>query len=235
MDKEVINISLIALGESGVGKTSLSTRFAKNTFSDSYLATIGIDFYVKEYVLPSYTLKVSLWDTAGQEQLRAVTSNTIKRANGVAICYDVTEQDSFEQMSYWIQDVKEKALEVPVIIIGNKIDCENLLFENEKQLAEDFAKKNDFQYFRCSAKSGENVEHAFFTLLKLTFFDILFILRYAFLFYIVLNFFLCPGEPGQCPILSTINFKFFDTLDTELFKIVNRFYVISKMLVHVLT
>ena len=167
MDKEVINISLIALGESGVGKTSLSARFAKNTFSDSYLATIGIDFYVKEYVLPSYTLKVSLWDTAGQEQLRAVTSNTIKRANGVAICYDVTEQNSFEQMSYWIQNVKEKTLKVPIIIIGNKIDCENLLFENEQQLAEDFAKKNNFQYFRCSAKSGENVEHAFLALIKL--------------------------------------------------------------------
>ena len=167
MDKEVINISLIALGESGVGKTSLSTRFAKNTFSESYLATIGIDFYLKEYELPSYKLNVKLWDTAGQEKLRAVTSGSIKKADGVAICYDITKQDSFEQMSYWIQDVKEKALQVPVIIIGNKIDCENLLFENEEQLAEDFAKKNDFQYFRCSAKSGENVEHAFFTLLKL--------------------------------------------------------------------
>ena len=167
MDKEVIKIDLIALGESGIGKTALSTKFAKNSFSDSYLATIGIDFHLKEYVLPSYILKLTLWDTAGQEKLRAITANSIKKADGVAICYDVTRQDSFEQMSYWIQNVKDTKLGVPFVIIGNKIDCENLLFENEKQLAEDFIKENGFQYFRCSAKTGENVEHAFFALLKL--------------------------------------------------------------------
>ena len=167
MDKEVIKIDLITLGESGIGKTSLSTRFVKNTFSESYLATIGIDFLLKEYVLPSYTLKVILWDTAGQEKLRAITSSSIKKADGVAICYEITEQDSFEQMPYWIQNVRDKSTEIPIVIIGNKIDCENLLFENEKQLAEDFAKENGFQYFRCSAKSGENVELAFLTLLKL--------------------------------------------------------------------
>ena len=166
-DQDVITISLLTLGEVGVGKTSLSTRFMKDVFSENYLATIGVDFYAKEFVLPSCVLKLTVWDTAGQEKLRSVTANFLRKAEGALICYDITNKESFEKITYWIQNIKDRALDVPIVIVGNKIDSKDEQFENEKNEAEEFAKKNNYDYFRCSAKTGENVEQAFYTLIKL--------------------------------------------------------------------
>ena len=166
-DKEAVSVSLLTLGEANVGKTSISTRFIKDSFSSTYLSTIGVDFFTKDYILPSCTLKVTVWDTAGQEKLRCLTTNFLRKAEGAIICYDITEQGSFEKITFWINDIKDKGLKFPIVIAGNKIDCQEEAFENEKKEAEDFAKKENYNLFRCSARTGENIDRTFFTLIKL--------------------------------------------------------------------
>lgn len=164
-NKQSITISILTLGEAGVGKTALSTRFIRNEFTEKYLATIGVDFFTRDYELPSCVLKVTVWDTAGQEKLRCLTSNFLRKAEGAIVCYDVTEEASFDKITYWVDKIKEKCV-VPIVIVANKCDRKDDVFENEKSRTEEYAKKAKYELIRCSAKNGDNVDKAFFTLIK---------------------------------------------------------------------
>ena len=146
---------------SAVGKTSFILRYTKNTFNETYLTTIGIDFLSKNALLPNgEKYKVLFYDTAGQEKYLSIAFNLLKGAEGIILMYDITKRDTFESITGWIKSIKEvKGENFPIALIGNKCDL-NEERQVDKEEGENEAKKNGFLFFETSNKDGTNVEEA---------------------------------------------------------------------------
>ncbi|XP_010570681.1 PREDICTED: ras-related protein Rab-41 isoform X6 [Haliaeetus leucocephalus] len=114
---------LVFLGEQSVGKTSLITRFMYDSFDNTYQATIGIDFLSKTMYLEDRTIRLQLWDTAGQERFRSLIPSYIRDSAVAVIVFDITNLNSFQQTSKWIDDVRtERGSDVIIMLVGNKTD-----------------------------------------------------------------------------------------------------------------
>ena len=159
---------LLIIGDSTVGKTSIITRFANGTFDSNYLATVGLDNFTKDEIIDNKTIRIKIWDTAGQERYKSLTKGFFRNAEGVMLVYDVTNSETYENLKYWMQSIKnnlgENMGEIPIIIIGNKIDCQEREVSVEE--AENFWKEQGFPYFETSAKTGENIENTIKFLVK---------------------------------------------------------------------
>ena len=126
---------LVIIGNSGVGKSSLLLRFADDSFSDSYLTTIGVDFRFRTLPIDGKNVKLQIWDTAGQERFRTITSAYYKvsflvyifqGADGIVMVYDISNENSFDDIDkFWITEVENYAEKtVELALIGNKSDIE---------------------------------------------------------------------------------------------------------------
>ncbi|MHA1298321.1 MAG: Rab family GTPase [Candidatus Helarchaeota archaeon] len=153
------------LGSPGVGKTSLVLRYVKNFFKDDYVSTIGADFLIKEINFPKMNLEIKLllWDVGGQTKWKEIRSTYLMGSDGAIIVYDVTRRNTFQDVSNWIADLhKYVGKSVPFVIVGNKIDLEQLeMREVTTKELEKFAKQLNIHYFETSAKTGEVVETMF--------------------------------------------------------------------------
>ena len=155
---------ILIIGDSLVGKTCLIQRYANGIFKEDHIMTVGLDFHTKQEMINNLTVSIKLWDTAGQERFKALTPSFFRNAEGVVLAYDVTNSESFDNLKFWINSIKtnlfEKNIFIPIIIIGNKIDLEDMR-DISKDIANKFAKENNFKYFETSAKTGEGVDEAF--------------------------------------------------------------------------
>ncbi|AJV60220.1 Ypt6p [Saccharomyces cerevisiae YJM1399] len=161
--KSLTKYKIVFLGEQGVGKTSLITRFMYDTFDDHYQATIGIDFLSKTMYLDDKTIRLQLWDTAGQERFRSLIPSYIRDSRVAIIVYDITKRKSFEYIDKWIEDVKNERGDENVIlcIVGNKSDL-----SDERQIStEEGEKKAKLLsakiFMETSTKAGYNVKALF--------------------------------------------------------------------------
>jgi len=152
---------LLLIGDSGVGKSSLLLRFSDNTFSDSFIATIGVDFKIKTMDINGAQVKLQIWDTAGQERFRTITSSYYRGAHGIIVVYDVTNPDSFGNVRKWLQEINRYASEnVQKILVGNKCDLvseRKVSYEDAKELADELG----VMFLETSAKNSTNVNVAF--------------------------------------------------------------------------
>ena len=157
---------ILLLGDSGVGKSSLLLRYTKNQFMTDMRSTIGVEFGIKYLTLDNLQLKVQIWDTAGMERYRSLTSAYYKGAKGVIIVYDICRKKSFEDIDKWIEDFKSKADEDAVIlIIGNKSDLKDQREVNTEEVKSK-AEKNKMAFMETSAKNNDNVHKAFIQLFQ---------------------------------------------------------------------
>ncbi|CAF1051171.1 unnamed protein product [Didymodactylos carnosus] len=152
---------LVFLGEQSVGKTSLITRFMYDSFDNTYQATIGIDFLSKTMYLEDRTVRLQLWDTAGQERFRSLIPSYIRDSTVAVVVYDITNSNSFQQTSKWIDDVRtERGSDVIIMLVGNKTD----LSDKRQVSTEDGerkAKDLNVMFIETSAKAGYNVKQLF--------------------------------------------------------------------------
>jgi len=159
---------LLIIGDSTVGKTSILSRFANGTFNSNYLATVGLDNFTKDEIIDNKTVRIKIWDTAGQERYKALTKGSFRNAQGIMIVYDVTNAETFENLTIWIKSINEHmgtdTEKIPSIVIGNKVDSEEREVKFEE--AELFAKKYNYPYFETSAKTGENIDQTIRFLVK---------------------------------------------------------------------
>lgn len=100
---------LLLIGDSGVGKSCLLLRFADDTYTQSYISTIGVDFKIRTLGIDDKTVKLQIWDTAGQERFRTITSSYYRGAHGIIIVYDVTDRESFTNVRHWIHEIDKYA------------------------------------------------------------------------------------------------------------------------------
>ncbi len=150
------SIKLVLTGDSGVGKTKLIARYVNDIFEDNSSPTVGLDFALKETIVTGQRVQCQIWDTAGQEKLKAIASAYYKSAHGVVLVFDITNKASFERLTVWLEEVRNNLEEsVPIIVVGNKSD---LIIDREVSAleAKSFAEENGFYYMEVSAKSNEN-------------------------------------------------------------------------------
>lgn len=155
---------LLLIGDSSVGKSCLLLRFADDSYVDSYISTIGVDFKIRTVELDGKTVKLQIWDTAGQERFRTITSSYYRGAHGIIIVYDVTEMESFNNVKQWLNEIDRYANEsVCKLLVGNKCDMvENKVVSTETAKA--FAEELGIPFLETSAKDSINVEQAFLTM-----------------------------------------------------------------------
>ena len=131
-------LKILIIGDSNVGKTSILLQYTSNFFQETHIATIGVEFKLKEIMLDNIEYKLNIWDTAGQERFKAITKSFFKAADGIVFVYDVTNKPSFVNIKNWIKDAESKANDFKIIIVGNKIDLNDsreVSFEEGKNLA----------------------------------------------------------------------------------------------------
>ena len=152
---------LLIIGESGVGKTCLISRYANGVFKEEYISTVGVDYVSKQEIINDQNINVKLWDTAGQERFKALTPSYLRGAEGIVLVYDVTKSESFDSLKVWIDSLKSNLGEnsLPIIIDGNKIDLDDR--DVSKETAQKFAQEYNYKYFETSAKSGVGVDELF--------------------------------------------------------------------------
>jgi len=139
-------------------------RFADDTYAESYISTIGVDFKIRTIQLEGKTIKLQIWDTAGQERFRTITSSYYRGAHGIIVVYDITDGESFANVKQWLEEIQRYACEgVNKLLVGNKCDLAQKRAV-EKKTAEDFAEKLQIPFLETSAKSNNNVEAAFMTM-----------------------------------------------------------------------
>ena len=160
------NYKIVVIGDINVGKTSILSRFRYSTFESQYMPTLGIDFFSQNLFYEDKTIRLILWDTAGEERFRSLIPSYLKNADCIIIVFDITNKDSFNSLNKWLTDSKNNASEGTIYIIcGNKSDLKEKRTVNENEI-DKYIKKNELIYVECSAKNGEGIKDLFNTVAK---------------------------------------------------------------------
>ena len=157
---------VLLLGNSNVGKSSLFLRFVDDIWNDTFVPTIGVDFKIKTFDIDEKKIKMQIWDTAGQERFKNIIASYYRGAHGILLIYDVTDKDSFKNLSNWIIEIeKNSSKQVLKVLIGNKTDLEDKRVVTYNQ-GKEFADTYGLKYIETSAKKNINVRDAFETLAR---------------------------------------------------------------------
>ena len=146
------------LGDAGVGKTSILSRFCDNTFKENYNNTIGVDFRLITLKQDNIISKLHIWDTAGQERFRSLASNYINNAHGFIFIYDITDLDSFNHVINWVDMALGKNPKTVVnFLVGNKSDNDEER-KVSKEEAKNLAKEKNLFFLETSARNNDNIQ-----------------------------------------------------------------------------
>jgi small GTP-binding protein len=147
-----------------VGKTSLIRRYCQGKFEASRVATIGVDFQTQLVKLPEKTVKLSIWDMAGQDRFQVIRGGFYRGSRASALVYDVSQAETFAQLGKWRDEILQVVAAEPFVVVGNKTDLARVLSADE---ARAFASSIGAEYLETSALTGEGVATLFDTLARL--------------------------------------------------------------------
>ena len=157
---KAIKISL--LGDSKVGKSTIANKYVKVDFKDDLLSTIGSDRLETKLTLENgETIKLIIWDTAGEERFRSIALKALKAVQGVILVFDLTSRLSFQNINNWIQTANDNLKDPTLVLFGNKADLNKETWEVTKEEAEEFAKNSNMKYFETSARTRQGIEEGF--------------------------------------------------------------------------
>ena len=160
-DNYELMVKVVIVGDSGVGKTNIMSKYLKNEFHEDSKATVGVEFGSKQFNIQGHQVKAQIWDTAGQERYKAITSAYYKGAKSAFIVYDISRKNTFDSISRWVSDITATAdKKITLILIGNKSDLEDQR-QVTKEQGEEKAKEFGLAFLETSASSGDNLEKAF--------------------------------------------------------------------------
>ena len=157
-NSNIIEFKIILIGNASVGKTSIFNKFINGEFSKTYKSTITVECKSKYLKLDKNLFaKLNIWDTCGTEIYRAVTQQYYRGAQGAIVIFDLTKQNTFNDLKKWIKDIKscgEKNIQI--LIVGNKLDLIGQRKVTQSQ-AVNFCRENNYKYIEASAKDGTNI------------------------------------------------------------------------------
>ncbi|KAL6616071.1 hypothetical protein ACP70R_038341 [Stipagrostis hirtigluma subsp. patula] len=152
---------LVLIGDSGVGKSNLLSRFTKNEFCLESKSTIGVEFATRSLQVDGRVVKAQIWDTAGQERYRAITSAYYRGAVGALLVYDVTRRPTFENVERWLKELRDHTdPSIIIMLIGNKSDLRHLVAVSTED-GKEFAEAESLYFMETSALDATNVGNAF--------------------------------------------------------------------------
>ncbi len=158
-------LKVVIAGNGNVGKTSLIRRYCEGKFEQTRVATIGVDFQTQTVELPEKTVKLSIWDMAGQDRFEVIRAGFYRGSRAAALVYDVTEPESIASLPRWKDEILGVVEQQPLVIVGNKIDLERTV---DPAQAQEFANILQAPYLETSALDGNGVAALFETLAKLS-------------------------------------------------------------------
>ncbi|KAK3169954.1 hypothetical protein OEA41_009339 [Lepraria neglecta] len=152
---------VVLIGDSGVGKSNLLSRFTRNEFNLDSKSTIGVEFATRSIQVDAKTIKAQIWDTAGQERYRAITSAYYRGAVGALLVYDISKHQTYENVQRWLKELRDHAdANIVIMLVGNKSDLRHLRAVPTEE-AKQFASDNNLSFIETSALDASNVELAF--------------------------------------------------------------------------
>lgn len=153
---------IVIIGDSGVGKSSLLLRFAENSFTESYLTTIGVDFRFRTLTVGGKSVKLHIWDTAGQERFRTMTSAYYRGSDGIVLVYDTTDRDTFDHMDSWLAEVNRFSNDATCkLLVGNKSDLTAQRAVTSEEGQKKATSLGVLGFIETSAQSADKVDQAF--------------------------------------------------------------------------
>jgi len=160
-------IKICLLGDVSVGKTSIASRFCKNTFNENYINTIGGAYQQQNIVLNNGAkMKLHIWDTSGQDRFRSMTNLYYRDAQVAILTYDVTNEQSLESLNYWLQELNDKVDQDNMLLClaGNKNDVDPSEKRVPTSKGKQFAEEHNMVFYETSAKTGAGVKELFQTI-----------------------------------------------------------------------
>uniref|UniRef100_A0A0N5A7S6 Ras-related protein Rab-11B n=1 Tax=Syphacia muris TaxID=451379 RepID=A0A0N5A7S6_9BILA len=158
-------VNFVLIGDSGVGKSNLLSRFTRNEFNLESKSTIGVEFATRSIQVEGKTVKAQIWDTAGQERYRAITSAYYRGAVGALLVYDIAKHVTYEDVERWLKELRDHADQnIVIMLVGNKSDLRHLRAVPTDE-AKAYAEKNQLSFIETSALDSTNVETAFTNIL----------------------------------------------------------------------
>ncbi|KNC80714.1 Ras-like protein Rab-11B [Sphaeroforma arctica JP610] len=156
---------VVLIGDSGVGKSNLLSRFTRNEFNLESKSTIGVEFATRSIKVDQKTIKAQIWDTAGQERYRAITSAYYRGAVGALLVYDIAKHLTYENVERWLKELRDHAdSNIVIMLVGNKSDLRHLRAVPTEE-AKAFAELHGLSFIETSALDSTNVEQAFTNIL----------------------------------------------------------------------
>ena len=169
-----ISFKIIVIGDSGVGKSCLTTQAVRNNFEEFYTATVGFEFLTFNMRINNNVLKLQIWDTCGQEVYKSLISNFYKNSSLALIIYAINNLDSFRHAETWLNDLKSQANpNVKVFLVGNKSDLEDQRVVSKEEAEQFKEEKYLDKFMETSAKTGENARNVLLEAAKLLYKDYL--------------------------------------------------------------
>ena len=166
-EKGDVTLKILVLGDTDVGKSSLSLKFVDGFFPENCISTIGVEYKIKLVEMNGAKIILIIWNTCGQERYKSLAKTFLKDANGILFVYDISNKQSFDHIKYWIRESEESNDEFQKIVVGNKIDLPEANRQVPKEKLTKYINEKKYKGIEVSAKTGENVEKAFLMLTQL--------------------------------------------------------------------
>ena len=169
-----LSFKIIFIGDSGVGKSCLTSKAVKNTFEDYYQATVGFEFLTYNLKLNDKVIKMQIWDTCGQEIYKSLITNFYRNSSLAIVTYSIDNRESFQHAENWLNDLKNQSNpNVRVFLVGNKSDLEKERTVTKEE-AENFKQEKKLDRFmETSAKTGDNARNVMLQAAKVLYKDYL--------------------------------------------------------------
>jgi Ras-related protein Rab-1A len=149
---------IVIIGDSNVGKSQFLLKYINNTYNESYISTIGVDFKTKTFSKNNKTIKFQIWDTAGQERFRTIVASYYRGAHYCIIMFDIGNMESFDNVTKWLQEYNSLSNNKNFLLVGTKSDLKNVVSD---EVISQFVKEHDIKYFKTSSKNGDNIHEVF--------------------------------------------------------------------------